>query len=234
MMEMRIALITGGNTGLGYETARRLKESGYKVYIGCRDKVKGEKAASELGVLYIVIDVTSDESVQSAVNEYMGKEAYLDILINNAGILGGRTDPHDITADIIRHVYNTNVYGIVRVTHGFLPLLEKSDNPVIVNVSSGLGSFGQVHDPEKIESKVNPIVYSSSKAAVCMLTVQYAKGLPHIKINAVDPGPTKTGEQFSRGVQTVREGTDAIFKMATIQKDGPTGTFVNRDGVIPW
>jgi NAD(P)-dependent dehydrogenase (short-subunit alcohol dehydrogenase family) len=231
---MSVVFITGGNTGLGFETARRLKELGHKVYIGCRDGAKGEKAAAELGARYIVIDITSDESVQKAVQSYRQRETYLDILINNAGIPGGRAAAQDVTADIMYHVYNTNVFGIVRVTHDFFPLLQKSGNPVIVNVSSGLGSFGQVHDPEKIESKVNPIAYSSSKAAVCMLTVQYAKGLPGIKINAVDPGPTKTGEQFSRGAQTVQEGTDAIVKMATIEKDGPTGIFINRDGVIPW
>jgi NAD(P)-dependent dehydrogenase (short-subunit alcohol dehydrogenase family) len=231
---MSIAFITGGNTGLGFEAARRLKELGHTVYIGCRDEAKGEKAAAELGVRYIVIDVTSDESVQTAVNSYGQKETHLDILINNAGIPGGRTAAQDVTADIMRHIYDTNVFGIVRVTHDFLPLLRKSENPVIVNVSSGLGSFGQVHNPEKIESKVNPLAYSSSKAAVSMLTVQYAKGLPDIKVNAVDPGPTKTGARFSRGAQTLQEGTDAIVKMATISKDGPTGIFMNREGVIPW
>lgn len=89
-------------------------------------------------------------------------------------------------------------------------------------------------NPEKIESKVNALAYSSSKAAVSMLTVQYAKGIPNIRINAVDPGSTKTGEQFKNGTQTLQEGTDAIVKMATIGKDGPTGTFTNRDGIIPW
>jgi NAD(P)-dependent dehydrogenase (short-subunit alcohol dehydrogenase family) len=131
-------------------------------------------------------------------------------------------------------VYNTNVFGIVRVTHHFLPLLKKSEEPSIVNVSSGLGSFGQVLNPEKIESKVNALAYSSSKAAVSMLTVQYAKALPEIRINAIDPGPTSTGERFRNGTQTVQEGTNAVVRMATIDKNGPTGTFTNRDGIIPW
>jgi NAD(P)-dependent dehydrogenase (short-subunit alcohol dehydrogenase family) len=132
---MSVVFITGGNTGLGFETARRLKELGHKVYISCRDRAKGEKAASELGVHYIVIDVTNDESVQNAVQSYMQEESHVDILINNAGIPGGRTAAQDLTADIIYHVYNTNVFGIVRVTHGFLPLLQKSENPVIVNAA---------------------------------------------------------------------------------------------------
>lgn len=231
---MSIILITGGNAGLGFESARRLTELGHKVYIGCRNEERAKKAAAELNAGYIVMDVTSDESVRDAVIQFKQKENHLDVLINNAGIPGGFVAVKDLTADAMHHVYNTNVFGIVRVTHGFLPLLEESENPVIVNVSSGLGSFGMVLNTEKIESKVNAPAYSSSKSAVSMLTVQYAKGLPAIKVNAVDPGPTRTGEQFSHGPQTVEEGTDAIVRMATIGKDGPTGTFSNRDGVIPW
>lgn len=231
---MSIIFVTGGNTGLGFESVRRLKALGHKVYIGCRNETKAKQAALELDVEYIIIDVSDDESVRKAAKNYSRRENHLDVLINNAGIPGGRTAPQDITADMMQYVYNTNVFGIVRVTHDFLPLLQKSENPVIVNVSSGLGSFGQVHNPGKIESKVNALAYQSSKSAVCMITVQYAKGLPNIKINAVDPGATKTGEQFSNGAQSVEEGSDAIVKMATIGKDGPTGIFVNREGVIPW
>lgn len=133
----------------------------------------------------------------------------------------------------MRQVYETNVFGIVSVTHTFLPLLRKSSHPVIVNVSSGLGSFGMVTDTSTVESKVNSLAYSSSKSAVSMLTLQYAKGLPDIKVNAVDPGPTKTG-LTGHGNQTVQEGTDAIVQMAQIGPDGPTGTFINRHGNIPW
>lgn len=231
---MRIAFITGGNTGLGFETARRLIAAGYRVYIGCRDAAKGEAAAAQLGARSILLDVTCDASAQRAAEAYQQAETRLDILINNAGIPGGHVAPEAITADMMRRVYDTNVFGIVRVTHAFLPLLQQSDHPVIVNVSSGMGSFGRVLDPRAIESTVVSPVYSSSKAAVCMLTVQYAKGLPAIQINAVDPGPTQTGERFSRGAQTVQEGTDAIVRMATIGRDGPTGTFVSRDGAMPW
>ena len=231
---MTVTLITGGNTGLGFETARRLKALGHKVYISSRSEEKGRQAAAELGVEVVVMDVTDDRSVAKAAGEIQQKEGRLDVLINNAGIPGSYAAPKDMTAEMMYQVYNTNVFGIVRVTHEFLPLLQESKQPVIVNVSSGLGSFGQVLNPEKIESKVNSLAYCSSKAAVSMLTVQYAKGLPDIKVNAVDPGPTKTGEQFRNGVQTVTEGTDAIVKMATITADGPTGTLTNRDGMIPW
>ncbi len=231
---MKITLITGGNTGLGYETARRLKELGHKVYISSRNDSKGKAAAEALGVDYVVMDVTGEETIASAAETIMNNEGRLDVLINNAGIPGGHAKPQDITADMMHEVFNTNVYGVVRVTNQFLPLLERSSQPVIVNVSSGLGSFGQVLNPEKIESKVNALAYSASKSAVSMLTVQYSKALPQMRINAIDPGPTKTGDQFSNGIQTLQEGTDALVKMATIGKDGPTGTFTNRDGVIPW
>ncbi|TBL77500.1 SDR family NAD(P)-dependent oxidoreductase [Paenibacillus thalictri] len=231
---MTVTLITGGNTGLGFETARRLKEFGHKVYISSRDESKGKIASESLGVDYIVLDVTDDASVKKAAEEIEQKEGRIDVLINNAGIPGPYAKPEDITADMMLQVYDTNVFGIVRVTHHFLPLLKKSEEPVIVNVSSGLGSFGQVLNPEKIESKVNALSYCSSKAAVGMLTVQYAKALPEIRINAIDPGPTNTGDRFKNGVQSIQEGTDAVVRMATIDKTGPTGTFTNREGIIPW
>ncbi|AZN43503.1 SDR family NAD(P)-dependent oxidoreductase [Paenibacillus albus] len=231
---MKVTLITGGNTGLGFETARRLKDFGHKVYISSRDESKGKLASESLGVDYVVLDVTDDASVKKAAEEIERKEGRIDILINNAGIPGSHVKAEDLNADAMLQVYDTNVFGIVRVTHHFLPLLKKSGDPVIVNVSSGLGSFGQVLNPEKIESKVNALAYCSAKAAVSMLTVQYAKALPDMRINAIDPGPTKTGESFKNGVQSVQEGTDAVVRMATIDKTGPTGTFTNRDGIIPW
>jgi len=231
---MKVTLITGGNTGLGFETARRLKELGHKVYISARDENKGKLAAESLGIDYVVLDVTDDTSVANAADVIRQNEGRLDVLINNAGIPGPRVKAEDMTSDMMLQVYDTNVFGIVRVTHHFLPLLKNSEEPAIVNVSSGLGSFGQVQNPEKIESKVNALAYSSSKAAVSMLTVQYAKALPDIRINAIDPGPTKTGEKFSNGIQTIQEGTDAVVRMAALDKNGPTGTFTNKDGIIPW
>ncbi|GLX66168.1 SDR family oxidoreductase [Paenibacillus glycanilyticus] len=230
---MTITLITGGNKGLGYEAARRLIALGQTVYIGARNIELGTKAAEELGARFVQLDVTDDDSVNAAAAEIINKEGRLDVLINNAGIAGGHLKPDEITAEETRRVYETNVFGLVRVTHAFVPLLRKSEAPVIVNVGSGLGSFGMVRNPEKIESTVNALAYCSSKAAVSMLTVQYAKGMPDIKVNAVDPGPTKT-DLTGHGMQTVEEGTDAIVKMATIGKDGPTGIFIDRKGEIPW
>ncbi|WP_407856088.1 SDR family NAD(P)-dependent oxidoreductase [Enterococcus hailinensis] len=233
-MDKRIVLITGSSTGLGLTTAVRLKKMGYTVYITSRTVEKAKKVAEEIGTSCVALDVTDEESVVKAAESIKTKEGRIDILINNAGIPGGYRKPAEIDVTAMKNVFDTNVFGLVSVTHHFLSLLEKSSFPVIVNVSSGLGSFGQVQSPDKIESKVNSLAYSSSKAAVSMLTVQYAKGLPNIKINTVDPGPTNTGENFSNGIQTLEEGSDAIVKLATIDPTGPTGCFFNRNGIIPW
>ena len=231
---MTITLITGGNKGLGYETARRLTKLGHKVYLGARDAERGQKAADELGAHFLLLDVTDDATVQEAAAQVGELEGRLDVLVNNAGITGGRTKPEEVTAEQMRQTFETNVFGVVRVTQVFLPLLRRSEAPVIVNVTSGLGSFAMVTNPETLESKVNILPYASSKSALTMLTVQYAKALPDMRVNAVDPGPTATDLNGQTGPQTVEEGTDAIVKMATIGKDGPTGTFTDRKGTVPW
>lgn len=231
---MTVTLITGANKGLGYETARHLIELGHKVYLGARDEQRGRSAADALGAQFVRLDVTDDASLKAAAVTIFDREGRLDVLINNAGIAGARMTPDEVTAAEMRRVFDTNVFGIVRVIQAFLPLLRTSQAPVIVNVSSGLGSFAMVTDSETMESKVNSLAYSSAKAAVTMLTVQYAKGLPDMRVNAVDPGPTATDLNGHRGVQTVEMGADAIVKMATIGRDGPTGTFTDREGTVPW
>jgi len=231
---MTITLITGGNKGLGYETARRLIEEGHSVYIGARDGTRGRAAAEALRARFVQLDVTDDESVNAAAEDIRRRDGRLDVLINNAGIAGGRVNPAEVTADAIRTVYETNVFGVVRVTHAMLPLLRESEDPVIVNVASGLGSFGIVSDPKRMESRYPSLTYSSSKAALTMLTLQYAKAFPEFRVNVVDPGYTATDLNGNSGTQTVEEGTDAIVRLATIASDGPTGRFEDRDGVIPW
>ncbi|MGX0660984.1 NAD(P)-dependent dehydrogenase (short-subunit alcohol dehydrogenase family) [Staphylococcus lugdunensis] len=232
----RIVLITGGNKGLGFETAKVLQQKGYNVYIGSRDAERGRQAADELGVKYVQLDVTDDISIQQAYLQIQDREGHLDILINNAGISGGFKKPADLTVNDVQQVYNTNVFGIVRMMHTFIPLLEKSEQPVVVNVSSGLGSFGMVTNPNTQESKVNSLAYCSSKSAVTMITLQYAKSLPHIQINAADPGSTNTDlvGDFSNNAKPASEGIIPIVKLATIDKDGPTGTFIDSNGSMPW
>lgn len=231
---MTVTLITGGNKGLGFETARRLIALGHAVYIGARSAERGRKSADALGAKFVQLDVTDLESINGAVAEITNNEGHLDVLINNAGITRGIVNIDDVSADELRIVYETNVFGIVRVTQAFLPLLKKSKTPVIVNVSSGLGSFARVTDPEKPESQIIDLMYTSSKSAVTMLTLQYAKSLPEFRINAADPGPTATDLNGHRGYQTATEGTDAIVKLATIDNNGPTGTFMDRRGIVPW
>ncbi|HEX4401586.1 MAG TPA: SDR family NAD(P)-dependent oxidoreductase [Galbitalea sp.] len=231
---MTITLITGANKGLGFETARRLVGQGHSVYLASRDAKRGRAAAEAVGGRFIELDVTSDESVDAAARDIRRRDGRLDVLINNAGIAGGRAKPGDVTAEDLEHVYATNVFGLVRVTRAMLPLLLKSEDPVIVNVASGLGSIGVVTDKSRMESQFPTIAYSSSKSAVTMLTVQYAKAFPEIRINVVDPGYTATDLNGNRGTQTVTEGTDAIVKLATIGSDGPTGTFQDRNGTVPW
>ncbi|MET4781368.1 SDR family NAD(P)-dependent oxidoreductase [Glaciihabitans sp. UYNi722] len=231
---MTLTLITGANKGLGFETARRLIGLGHTVYIGARDAAKGQEAADSLGARFVQLDVTDQQSVDAAARHLRENEGSLDVLINNAGIAGDHIAPPDATADDVRHVFDTNVFGLVRVTHSFLPLLQESDTPVIVNVTSGMGSFAVTMDPARFESTLQSVAYSPSKTAVTMMTTQYAKSLPGIRINAVDPGYTGTDLNSFRGTQTVEQGTDAIVRLATIGQDGPTGTFQDAAGTVPW
>ncbi|MGA2829430.1 MAG: SDR family NAD(P)-dependent oxidoreductase [Streptosporangiaceae bacterium] len=231
---MTTTLITGANKGLGREAARQLIAAGHTVYIGSRDEQRGKETAGQLGARLLVIDVTSDESVQAAAEQVRQEAGRLDVLVNNAGIAGGRPAPADVTAADVQAVYDTNVFGVVRVTHAFLPLLQASDAPVIVNVSSGLGSLAVTTNPERMESRFPTLAYSSSKAAVNMLTSQYAKAFPAIRINVVDPGYTATDLNANSGTQTIGEGAEIIVRMAQIGPDGPTGAYFDRHGTVPW
>jgi len=231
---MTTTFITGANKSLGYETARRLVEAGHTVLVGARDPGRGRAAAQALGARFVQIDVTDDASVEAAVADVAAHEGTIDVLVNNAGVVGPHKPADELTAADVHSVYDTNVVGIVRVTHAFLPLLRRSANPVVVNVTSGMGSFAATHDPDRVESTFPAPLYTSSKAAVTMLTTQYAKALPDVKFNAADPGYTATDFNQHSGTQTVTEGTDAIVELATIGADGPTGAFRDRFGTVAW
>jgi NAD(P)-dependent dehydrogenase (short-subunit alcohol dehydrogenase family) len=139
---MTTTFITAANKSLGFETARRLVEAGHTVLIGARDPERGRTAAESLGARFVEIDVTDDASVQAAAADVAAHEGKIDVLVNNAGVLGRIGPVEQYTAADMGAVLDANVIGIVRVTHAFLPLLRNSSNPVIVNVSSGMGSFG--------------------------------------------------------------------------------------------
>ncbi len=226
---MTTTLITGGNRSLGLETARRLLEAGHTVYAGMRDLDSGA-AARSLGAQVLQLDVTETQSVQAAVAAL----PELDVLVNNAGILGTAYGVDDLDADAMATVLDTNVTGIVRVTQAALPLLQRSSNPVIVNVASGVGWPRYLQDPEHDEFPVQAVPYAASKAAVIALTVQYAKNLPSMRVNVSDPGYTATDFNRHSGHQTVTEGTDATVALATIGQDGPTGEFHDRTGRIAY
>jgi NAD(P)-dependent dehydrogenase (short-subunit alcohol dehydrogenase family) len=230
---MTITLITGGNKGIGYETARRLILEGQTVWIGARDPERARQAAETLGASFVQLDVTDDASVAAAVGTIRDRAGHLDILINNAGILGDVTSPEDMTVDQLRAVYDTNVFGVVRVTNAFLPILREAAAPSVINVTSGLGSFTLIHDPERVESQYPLAAYGSSKTAVTMLTMQYAKTTPDVRFNAVDPGQTATEFTGHLG-HRVEDGAAAAVRIATLGPETPTGTVTDRDGVLPW
>ncbi|MFG2581512.1 SDR family NAD(P)-dependent oxidoreductase [Streptomyces malaysiensis] len=235
---MTTTLITGANKGLGFETARRLIAAGHTVHLGSRDAERGRRAAERLGARPVVLDVTDDASVAAAVKT-IEADGGLDVLVNNAGIEertpdGGVVGAAEVTADMMRTVFETNVFGMVRVTHAFLPLLRRSAAPVVVNVSSGLASLKRVSTPDDPAYAYPGVAYPASKTTVNMVTVQYAKAFPEMRINAVEPGYTATDLNAHTGHQTVEEGAEIIVRMAQMGPDGPTGGYVDIEGTLPW
>jgi NAD(P)-dependent dehydrogenase (short-subunit alcohol dehydrogenase family) len=235
---MTTTLITGANKGLGFETARRLIAAGHTVYVGSRDAERGRRAAEQLGARAVQLDVTDDASVEAAAKA-IEADGGLDILINNAGIEGRGAGnivigAADVTADMMRETFETNVFGTVRVTHAFLPLLQRSAAPVIVNLSSGLASLARVTDAGTPTYAYPGVAYPASKTAVNMITVQYAKAFPNMRINAVEPGFTKTDLNGNTGIQTVEQGAQIIVRMAQVGPDGPTGGYFDAEGPLPW
>ncbi|MEV0630824.1 SDR family NAD(P)-dependent oxidoreductase [Nonomuraea wenchangensis] len=234
---MTTTLITGANKGLGFETAGRLIAAGHTVYVGSRDEERGRRAAARLGARMVHLDITDDASVAAAV-QTIEADGGLDVLVNNAGI-EGRLEGNlvagaaETTADLMRQMFETNVFGLVRVTHAFLPLLRRSAAPVVVNVSSGLASLTGMTAPGTPAYAYPGVAYPASKAAVNMITVQYAKAFPNMRINAVEPGYTATDLNGHTGTQTVEEGAEIIVRMAQAGLDGPTGGYFDAEGPLP-
>ena len=235
---MSTILITGANKGIGYETARQLVAAGHTVYVGARDAERGRAAAEALGARFVQIDVTDDASVEAAAKT-IGADGGLDVLVNNAGVEpraadGGFIPVTDVTADSMRSVFETNVFGQVRTLHAFLPLLQDSAAPVVVNVSSGLSLVRDVVDQQSPSHFYPAVEYPASKAAVNMVTVQYAKAFPTVRINAADPGFTATDLNHHAGTQTVEQGAEVIVRLAQLGPDGPTGEFFDATGQLAW
>lgn len=245
---MKTVLITGANKSIGFETARQLLQKGYYVYLGSRNLENGLKAVETLKgeglneVEVVQIDVSDDKSVKAARIKIGEKTESLDVLINNAGILGGmQQTASDTDVAIFKEVFDTNLFGVVRVTKSFMDLLKKSVEPRIVNVTSGLGSLTLHNDPNWKYYNVKAAVYNSSKAALNMYTIVLAYELRDtpFKVNAVDPGYTATDFNHHSGPGTVEEAGARLVKYAVIGADGPSGKFFSDDnnpetGESPW
>lgn len=231
------ALITGGASGIGAAMASAFHAAGAAVVV--LDVAAAPPAGLPSGAGYVSADITDDAAVRAAVAAAADRLGGLDVLVNNAGIEAraeGNTVPGaaELTADMMRSLFETNVFGVVRVTHAFLPLLRRSAAPVVVNVSSGLGSLTLATDPATPAYAYPGVEYPASKSALNMITVQYAKAFPGMRINAADPGYTRTDLNGNTGTQTAGEGARIIVAMAQLGPDGPTGGCFSASGPVPW
>jgi NAD(P)-dependent dehydrogenase (short-subunit alcohol dehydrogenase family) len=243
-----IALITGGNRGIGFETARQLGQLGVTTLIGSRDPDNGQRAAEELAAEGIdaeplTVDVTSVPSIEAATERVSDEHGRLDILVNNAGILPEAT-ARDVTTPLdlrmFRQTFDTNVFGVVAVLENFLPLLRKSSCGRIVNVSSRMGSLADQGNPTSPYYGLIVPAYQTSKAALNGVTVALAKALSGtpIKVNSVCPGWVQTDlggpDNRAAALLPAHEAARIVVAMATLGDDGPSGHFLDQDGTVPW
>jgi NAD(P)-dependent dehydrogenase (short-subunit alcohol dehydrogenase family) len=242
MNRKRQALVTGANKGIGLAIARGLGRAGMAVWLGARDRLRGEEAvrtlqAEGLDVRLLEIDVADDESVQRAAATMGSAIDALHVLVNNAGIIiAPATSPSEVPLEDLKATYEVNLYGPIRVTQAFIPLLKAAKDARVVMMSSGVGSLTLITDPTSIYSSVNLLAYTSSKVALNAVTVSFAKELAPlgIKVNAVEPGHVQTDLNDNTGFLTPDEGAVSAIRMALIGQDGPTGGFFGSHGRQPW
>ena len=245
---MKSALVTGANKGIGLEVAKQLAQQGFFVYIGSRNLASGEAAVQQLKAMGLTtleavqLDVTNPDSIRAARATIGEKTSVLDVLVNNAGISGGLSQPalHATLAQF-RAVFETNVFGVAGVTQAFIDLLEKSPQPRIVNVSSAMASLTLYADLDNEQFANRYPVYQSSKTALNMYTVNLAYELraTPFKVNAVCPGYTKTDFTGHQGTSTAEEAGQRIVKYALLGSDGPTGKYFSEEyfsapATCPW
>ena len=238
----KIALVTGANKGIGYEIAKGLARQQMTVFLGCRDLARAEKAAGQLAqeglaAVPVLLDVTRAETITSAAAQIDAAHGKLDVLVNNAGIAREwQFKPSQVDLGLVKEIYATNLFGPMAVIQTLLPLLLRSPGARIVNVSSSLGSLALTSDPGGPLSQLPCLGYSSSKAALNAVTVQFAnelRGTP-VKVNAVCPGYVATDLNGHSGPRTPEQGARIAIEMATLAQDGPTGGYFNEDGRISW
>lgn len=241
-MTAKTVLITGANKSIGFETARQMGRQGFRIWLGSRDETRGQEAAARLtgeglDLRVLAVDVTDDRSVQAAAARVGQEDGSLDVLINNAGIPGrSRVSPSQEPVDEIREVYETNVFGPIRVTQAFLPLLKASGQASVVMVSSGLGSLGWLSDPANQFYGVNILGYNSSKTALNAVALAFAKELKDagISVNTADPGYTATDFNGHTGYRTVEQAAAGIAWLASQGLQGTTGGFFFEQDKVPW
>jgi NAD(P)-dependent dehydrogenase (short-subunit alcohol dehydrogenase family) len=234
---MKQVLITGANKSIGLETARQLAQQGYFVYLGCRDLAKGQQAVAQLaeaGIAHveaIQLDVCNKASIQTAEQTIRAKTNVLDVLINNAGVLGEMPQSALTTGTAqLREVFDTNFFGTIDVTQAFLDLLGQAPVPVIVNITSGLASLTLQSDPTWIHAPYKLAAYGPSKTALNAFTVFLAYELhtKGFKVNTVDPGQTATDFTGHQG-GAVTDAARFVTQYAILGADGPTGKYFSRD-----
>ncbi|TPM06101.1 MULTISPECIES: SDR family oxidoreductase [unclassified Mesorhizobium] len=252
MTTSKRALVTGANKGIGLETARRLAATGFKVWLGARDAERGAEAAQALrneglDVEWLELDVVDDESAAVAARTVAARATSLDVLVNNAGIAPGYVDalgpderyelpPSRENIADIKATYDVNVFGPIRVTQAFLPLLLASPAGRIVMVSSYIGSIARAQDATGENQSPNIMGYGSSKTALNAITVAFARELAPrgIKVNAAAPGYTATDLNGHRGGRTVQQAAEIIVRLATLDADGPTAGYFDENGPLRW
>jgi NAD(P)-dependent dehydrogenase (short-subunit alcohol dehydrogenase family) len=237
-----IALVTGANKGIGKEIARQLAGTGAFALLGARDRTRGQQAEADLRaqgltVQFLPLDVTDQQSVHQAAAYVESQYGRLDILVNNAGVALDWVRPSEAEIEALHKTYDTNVFGVFRVTKAMLPLLRKSKAGRIVNISSALGSVALTADPHgPFQGRSILLAYCSSKSALNMLTLQFASELAEsgIKVNAATPGYVSTDMNQNQGTRSVEQGAATPVRLALLPDDGPTGGFFSDEGVVPW
>ena len=219
-----VALVSGASRGIGAEIARQLaSDHGFVVFAGARDPDDVEEAE---GIIPIELDVTDQGDVE-AVQEQIGSDpGHLDALINNAGVYGDPIGVVDYDLDRAHEVFEVNTFGPWRLCQAFVPLLQRSSQPRIVNVSSGAGQLSDMNGGRA--------AYRLSKAALNALTRTLASDERGIKVNSMCPGWVRTDMGGSSATRSVEEGADTAVWLATLPDDGPTGGFFRNREPIPW
>ena len=237
MHESKVALVTGANKGIGHAIASELAARGFTVLVGARNASRGEASARRIAgdARPIALDVTDAGSIGAAAARIRGELGRLDVLVNNAAI-ATRAKPSEASLEDVRAVFETNVFGVIAVTQAMLPLLLGAPAGRIVNVSSRIGSLSAITDPAFPMPGVGGVAYGPSKTALNAVTIAFAQeleGTP-IKVNLACPGYTATDLNGHSGPRTVAEAAREPVRLALLGPDGPTGTFSNDAGSIPW